>query len=78
MKAVVATFPIRALAEVASARLRESLDLPGPAISLGIVAAHHEAHDGHHLLAAWVPDDAEPLAVALLTAAGGVLHHEPV
>ena len=79
MRAVVATFPARGMAEAAVARLRDALALPYEAVSLAkIVAAHEEPYDGHHLLAAWVPDEAEPIAMDLVVAEGGALHREPV
>jgi hypothetical protein len=41
------------------------------------VAAFGEAHDGHALVAAWVPDEQVRAAREMLDAAGATVHEEP-
>jgi hypothetical protein len=77
MKSVVATFAIKGSAATVAARLRLVLGLPPASVATATVAAYREPWDGHDLLAAWVADDQQEEAEALVTAAGGTLAPQP-
>ncbi|CAN5780408.1 hypothetical protein BH23CHL8_BH23CHL8_30570 [soil metagenome] len=71
MRAVIATFETKDWARSYVASLRCDLDVSAQGQT---VAAYGEAHDGHPLVVAWVPDDREVEARALVREAGGIIH----
>ena len=77
VKPVVATFGSRAAATSVVTRLRATFGLPANDVSIAIAAAYGEPYDGHALIAAWVPDEAEETVRALLLDSGGALHPQP-
>jgi hypothetical protein len=77
MKPVVATFAERTVARVAAALLKARFGLAAGDVSVATTAAYGEPHDGHALLAAWVPDEAEASIRAILVDSGGALQPQP-
>jgi hypothetical protein len=77
VRPVVATFASRADIMRFADQLRSRLGLPATAVSMAIVAAYGEPHDAHQLLVAWVPDDREAEATAMVVARGGTLQPQP-
>ena len=73
----MATFASVAVAFPLAKRLRSSLGLPATSVSLAVVTAHWEPHDDHQLLVAWVPDEREAEAKAMVIAQGGTLQPQP-
>lgn len=71
MRAIIATFSTVAWALSYAASLRRVLDVGAQDQT---VAAYGEAHDGHRLVVAWVPDDREVEARDLAREAGGMVH----
>lgn len=77
MRVVIATFADPGLAEAFSRALRDEFGIAFDAIGRGTVAAHREPHDGHQLVAAWIPRELAVDVRARATGYGGVLHEAP-
>ena len=77
MRSIVATFADIGRAEALVERLRTVMGLVAGATSIGTIAAYKEPHDGHRVVAAWVPDDREAEAQRWVMESGGVLHPQP-